>query len=105
MEADFSVEMGPVDPVLEVPWAAPDGSLRYFNLREHPALIGEVEEVRRFPALAEFLRHVNSTGGTFETVKCDAWASTEIEPESGRSSPTTIRSVVVLPAPLGPSSA
>ena len=28
----------------------------------------------------------------------------EIDPASGRSSPATMRSVVVLPAPLGPSS-
>jgi hypothetical protein len=80
LEADFSVEMGPGNAVLEVPWAAPDGRLRYFNLREHPELIGEVEEVRRFPELAEFLRHVNAPGGAFETVKCDAWAGMEIEP-------------------------
>jgi hypothetical protein len=79
LEADFSVEMGPGDPVLEVPWAAPDGSLRYYNLRERPELIAEVEEARRFPEVAEFLRHVNAAGRAFETVKCDAWASTEIE--------------------------
>ena len=80
MEADFSVEMGPGDAVLEVPWAALDGSLRYYNLRERPELIGEVEEARRFPELAEFLRHLNAAGGAFETVKCDAWESTEIDP-------------------------
>ena len=80
MDADFSVEMGVDDPVLEVPWAAPDGSLRYFNLREQPTLLGEVEEARRFPELAEFLRRVNAPQGLFETLKCDAWAGTEIEP-------------------------
>jgi len=80
LEADFSVEMGPGDAVLEVPWAAPDGSLHYYNLREHPELIEEVEEAERFPELAEFLRHVNARGGAFETVKCDAWGSTEIHP-------------------------
>ena len=31
--------------------------------------------------------------------------STETEPASGRSRPATMRKVVVLPAPLGPSSA
>ena len=31
--------------------------------------------------------------------------NTEIEPASGRSRPATMRSVVVLPAPFGPSSA
>jgi hypothetical protein len=80
LEADFSVEMGPGDAMLEVPWAAPDSSLRYYDLRAHPGLIQEVEEARRFPELAEFLRRVNADGSAFETVKCDAWASTEIEP-------------------------
>ena len=80
LEADFSVEMGPGDPVLEVPWASPDGSLRYSNLREHPELIEEVEEAQRFPELKDFLSHLNAAGGAFETVKCDVWESTEIEP-------------------------
>ena len=31
--------------------------------------------------------------------------SMQIEPASGRSRPTTMRSVVVLPAPFGPTSA
>ena len=79
MEADFSVEMGPGDPILEVPWAAPDGGLRYYDLRAYPELIEKVEEARRFPELAEFLRRVNALGGAFESLKCDEWASTEIE--------------------------
>jgi hypothetical protein len=71
--------MGADDPVLEVPWTAPDGSLRYYNLRSHPELIEQIEEARRFPELAEFLRSMNAGGGAFETVKCDVGASTEIE--------------------------
>ncbi len=80
MEADFSIEMGSGDVALEVPWAAPDGSLRYYDLRGQPELIEQLEEARQFPELAEFLRHLNAAGGAFETVKCDAWVSTEIEP-------------------------
>lgn len=80
MDADFSVEMGPDDPALELPWASADGSLGYYNLREQPELLEQLEEARRSPELAEFLRHLNGAGGAFETVKCDAWASTEIEP-------------------------
>jgi hypothetical protein len=71
--------MGGGDAVLEVPWAAPEAGLRYYNLREQPELLDQLEEGRRFPELAEFLRHLNAAGGTFETVKCDAWATTEIE--------------------------
>jgi hypothetical protein len=80
LEADFSIEMGPGDAVLEVPWATLDGSLRYYDLGGHPELIEHLEEARRYPEVAEFLRRLNATGGAFGTVKCDAWASTEIEP-------------------------
>jgi hypothetical protein len=79
LQADFSVEMGGDDPVLEVPWTAADGSLRYCDLRTHPELIEQIEEARRFPELGEFLRSINAASGGFATVKCDAWASTEIE--------------------------
>lgn len=79
MDADFSVEMGTDDPVVEVPWAAPDGGPRYYDLRGHPERVDELEEARRCLELAEFLRHVNAPGGAFETVKCDEWASTEME--------------------------
>ena len=71
MEADFSVEMGLDDSVLEVPWSAPGGSLRYYNLLDQPELIEEVTEARRFSELAEFLRHLNAAGGAFAT----AWAN------------------------------
>jgi hypothetical protein len=80
MEADFSVEMGAEDAVLEVPWAAPDASLQFFDLVAHPELIEGIAEARRFPELAEFLRGVNVTNGVFATVKCDAWASSELDP-------------------------
>jgi hypothetical protein len=79
LEADFSVEMGADDAVLEVPWAAPDGSLRYYNLRDHPELLAQIEEARRFPELARFLRGINGPGSAFESVKCDVWLSTEME--------------------------
>ena len=69
MDADFSVEMGPDDPVLEMPWASADGSLGYYNLREQPELLEQLEEARRSPELAQFLRHLNGAGGAFETVK------------------------------------
>ena len=81
MEADFSVELTSDDEQLEIPWAAPDGSLRYIDLKGHPELIREIEEAQREPALAEFLHSVNSADSVLQSAKCDAWASNEIHPE------------------------
>ena len=36
MQADFAVELGRDDETLEVPWAAPDGRLRYHDLKRDP---------------------------------------------------------------------
>jgi hypothetical protein len=71
--------MGADDPVMEVPWSSPDRSLHYVNLHLEPERIAEIEEARNFAELADFLRRINADG-TFETVKCDVWSSTEIEP-------------------------
>ena len=80
MQADFAVELGADDETLEFPWAAAEGP-RYYDLRRRPELLLEIEEARRFPELGEFLRAINSTLSIFETAKCDAWSSTEINPE------------------------
>lgn len=80
VEADFAVELGAEDETLELPWAAPDGP-RYYDLKRRPELLLEIEEARRVPELGEFLAVINSAVSRFETVKCDAWASTEIGPE------------------------
>jgi hypothetical protein len=80
VEADFAVELGAEDETLELPWAAPDGP-RYYDLKRRPELLLEIEEARRVPELGEFLAVINSAVSRFETVKCDAWASTEISPE------------------------
>lgn len=79
MDADWSVELGREDAVLEVPWIAPDGRHRYIDLRAYPHLLEELEEAQRFPELAELLRQVNGARGALESVKCDAWESTGIE--------------------------
>jgi hypothetical protein len=81
VEADFAVELGHDDETLEFPWAAADGGLRYYDLKRNPELLLEVEEARRTPELAEFLAAANSPASILETAKCDAWASTEINPE------------------------
>lgn len=79
MEADFSIELGPDDETLTLPWAAPEGGPRYYDLKRHPDLLRYVVEGQREKELGEFLLAVNST--ILETAKCDAWAATELNPE------------------------
>lgn len=81
MDADFSIELGPDDPALDLPWTDPEGRVAYFDLKKAPALIARVEEAQSFPELAEFLRAVNSAQSAFESAKCDTWATTELNAE------------------------
>lgn len=81
MDADFSVELGLEDPVLDFPWTDASGKLAYFDLKRHPELLTQVKEVEEQPDLAEFLRCINSARSVVESAKCDAWATTELTPE------------------------
>ena len=81
MQADFAVELGPDDETLEMPWAAEKGGPRYYDLRRHPELLLNLEEAQRVQELGEFLAAANAAAGILETAKCDAWSSTEINPE------------------------
>jgi hypothetical protein len=81
VQADFAVELGKDDETLEMPWASGADGPQYYDLKRHPELLREVEEAQRFRELGEFLAAVNSGAGAIETAKCDAWASTEINPE------------------------
>ena len=81
MQADFAVELGADDETLEMPWAAEAGGPRYYDLKRHPELLSNLEEVVRAPELGEFLSKVNSLRSPLETAKCDVWSSTEINPE------------------------
>lgn len=81
MEADYAVELGADDETLELPWAADDGSRRYYDLKRRPELLLNLEEASRAPELGEFLAVMNSPAGILETAKCDTWASPEINPE------------------------
>jgi hypothetical protein len=80
VEADFAVELGAGDESLDFPWSAPDGP-RYYDLKQQPELLLNIEEARSVPELGEFLAAVNSAGSAVESAKCDVWASTEIHPE------------------------
>jgi hypothetical protein len=81
MDADFSIELGREDPVLDFPWKDSAGKLAYVDLKRHPELIARIEEAERFPELKEFLRVMNSARSMVETAKCDAWATTELSTE------------------------
>jgi len=81
MQADFSVELGPNDPALEMPLSADDGSTRYFNIKRHPDLVLNIPEAREHPELSEFLSRINAPAFPLETAKCDAWFSQELFPE------------------------
>jgi hypothetical protein len=80
VEADFAVELGAEDATLDLPWSSPEGP-RYYDLKRQPELLLNIEEARRVRELGEFLASVNAENGIFETAKCDAWSSTEINPE------------------------
>jgi hypothetical protein len=81
MDADFSIELGREDPVLDFPWKDPAGKLVYIDLKRYPELMASIEETENFPELGEFLRVMNSPRSMVETAKCDAWATTELGAE------------------------
>jgi hypothetical protein len=81
MDADFSIELGREDPVLDFPWTDPEGRFEYFDLRRQPEMLTCVEEAKRFPELANFLKTVNLPVSVVESAKCDAWATDDLSPE------------------------
>jgi hypothetical protein len=81
MDADFSIELGREDPVLDFPWKDPAGKLAYVDLKRHPELMARIEEAKQFPELGEFLRTLNSPRSMVETAKCDAWETSELSAE------------------------
>jgi hypothetical protein len=78
VQADFEVELGSGDETLELPWTAPEGGPRYYDLKRQPELLLQVEESQRVRELAEFLVAANLPDGLFETAKCDAWFTEEM---------------------------
>ncbi len=81
MQADFSIECGPGDECLEMPWASEDGLRRYVDLRLNPEALAALEEVRSFPEFGEFLATANAPLSVFQTAKCDAGFSREMTVE------------------------
>jgi hypothetical protein len=70
-------ELDAGDDTLEIPWASPvQPELRYLDLKAHPEEIDRLEECRKYPPLADFLRRVNSATSPFRSAKCDVWTTT-----------------------------
>ncbi len=81
LQADFAVELGGDDETLELPWAAPEGGPRYYDLKRQPEMLAHIEEAVCFGELRDFLIAVNSPASVLQTAKCDAWGSREMSPE------------------------
>jgi hypothetical protein len=81
VEVDYGIELGRDDETLEIPWVAPDGGRRYLDLKREPQALTRLEEAVRIPELHDFLSAINSQVSILESAKCDAWGTTEINPE------------------------
>jgi len=81
MHADFSVELGAEDDSLELPWASPDGALRYYDVRRQPELLLNIQEAFENEELGHFLASINSQASIFESSKCDVWTTRELTEE------------------------
>ncbi len=73
MLSEWSAECGADDPVVVVPWASPDGALRWVDLRDDPDALDSIPEADEFPALLAALRALNAARSPVFTSKCDAW--------------------------------
>ena len=73
----WSAECGLEDPVLVVPWADPEGTARFVDLRDDPYAIDEIPEAEQQPALAQALRALNTGRSPVFTAKCDLWTVTD----------------------------
>ncbi len=89
MDADYSVELGSEDPVLEFPWKSEDGNLQFIDLRAHPERITQVTEAREYPALISVLVKLNAGDSRFQTAKCDVWHDDQLDPAEDIYSATT----------------
>lgn len=74
MLSEWSAECGADDPVVVVPWASPDGALRWVDLRDNPDALDNISEADNYPALLAALRALNGPRSPVFTSKCDAWA-------------------------------
>jgi hypothetical protein len=78
MDADYSVELGAGDDVLEFPWSAPEQSLRFYDLKNQPDLLLYISEAADYPELGRLLAALNSPASALLTAKCDVWTENEL---------------------------
>ncbi len=78
MDADYSVELGADDDVLDFPWSAAEQNLRYCDLKNQPDLLLYIPEAVEYPELGGFLAAVNSPASALLTAKCDVWTGDEL---------------------------
>lgn len=91
MEADWAVEIGPELPVIDGAWEG------FVDLRSSPGAVGNLEEVRLYPALSDALLILNGAGSQVFTTKCDVWMvpGEEIDPDEFSATGETTRVGVV----------
>jgi hypothetical protein len=78
MDADYSVELGAHDDVLDFPWAAPEHNLRYYDLKNQPDLLLYIPEATEYRELGRYLLAVNSPVSAMLTAKCDVWMDNDL---------------------------
>ncbi|MFB3923747.1 MAG: hypothetical protein ACE145_18640 [Terriglobia bacterium] len=85
MRVDLHQEIDRGDETLEIPWFDPDNpQRRYLDLKAQHGLAAEIEECHERPALANFLRQINSSSSAFRTAKCDVWETTDLTEDERR---------------------
>jgi hypothetical protein len=80
VQADYSVECGSGDEVLEIPWSSPVGGTSYIDLKQHPEMLDTIPEAAKNPPLRDFLGKINARS-KLRTAKCDVWFTRELKPE------------------------
>ena len=78
MDADYSVELGVDDDVLDFPWSAPEQNLRYYDVKNQPDLLLFIPEASEYQELSRYLAAVNSPRSALLTAKCDVWIEDEL---------------------------
>lgn len=97
MDADYSVELGADDDVLEFPWSAAEQHLRYYDLKNQPELLLYISEAAGYPELGHFLTALNSPASALLTAKCDVWTEDDLsEPEAIYEAQTKLSSYIDL---------
>ena len=83
MEADWSVDIGPELPWIEVAWSG------FLDLRTSPHAVESLPEAAQHPALRDALLALNAPASRLYTSKCDAWPieGDPIDPDEFSASP------------------